>query len=454
MDDPGLSSPVRKKRQQAENNRCERVCWTALTNLPLVFVYGLTTWAVWVEASIGFRSKRPAGTGPSTSALGIAIYLLLVWSYSVAVFVNPGSPLSFSSVSSSSKKHGYSQLPVHEPAPAPSAATFTVKSTGGVRFCQKCQARKPDRAHHCSTCKRCVLKMDHHCPWLATCVGLRNYKAFVLFLIYSTLFCWLCCAVASAWLWGEVLSDGQYTDAFMPVNYVLLAVTGGIFGIVLTGFTGWHLYLAARNMTTIEKLEKTRYLGPLRKSLQRQHHHPHHHHPPQRRTADGDSGRKYGEQLREMHPNPLPGLVRPEEGEETSWRSPDQPRSPPPPSSSSSSAQESLQTNYADLERRRAHDRYEDYLHEQDSDRLPHAFDLGWRRNLRHLFGDRLVWAWLPICNTTGDGWRWEPSSTWIQAKEDIGTRRMEQRKQQERCEHDAGWGGDYARDARSGGMA
>lgn len=34
-----------------------------------------------------------------------------------------------------------------------------------VRFCEKCQHIKPDRAHHCSVCNVCNLKMDHHCPW-------------------------------------------------------------------------------------------------------------------------------------------------------------------------------------------------------------------------------------------------------------------------------------------------
>eukprot|EP00468_Gymnochlora_sp_CCMP2014_P009955 CAMPEP_0167747166 /NCGR_PEP_ID=MMETSP0110_2-20121227/4131_1 /TAXON_ID=629695 /ORGANISM="Gymnochlora sp., Strain CCMP2014" /LENGTH=66 /DNA_ID=CAMNT_0007632039 /DNA_START=193 /DNA_END=390 /DNA_ORIENTATION=- len=31
--------------------------------------------------------------------------------------------------------------------------------------CDKCKLPKPERAHHCSVCGRCTLKMDHHCPW-------------------------------------------------------------------------------------------------------------------------------------------------------------------------------------------------------------------------------------------------------------------------------------------------
>ena len=32
------------------------------------------------------------------------------------------------------------------------------------KFCRKCRSFKPSRAHHCSICRRCVIKMDHHCP--------------------------------------------------------------------------------------------------------------------------------------------------------------------------------------------------------------------------------------------------------------------------------------------------
>lgn len=33
------------------------------------------------------------------------------------------------------------------------------------RLCRRCKAFKPERAHHCSVCGRCIIKMDHHCPW-------------------------------------------------------------------------------------------------------------------------------------------------------------------------------------------------------------------------------------------------------------------------------------------------
>lgn len=43
-----------------------------------------------------------------------------------------------------------------------------------LKICPKCDRVKPDRAHHCSVCRRCVLKMDHHCPWVNNCYAVRK----------------------------------------------------------------------------------------------------------------------------------------------------------------------------------------------------------------------------------------------------------------------------------------
>jgi len=341
------------------------------------------------------------------------------------VFTPPGS---------TTNDNGYSTLPTHA---APAATSFTVKSNGELRFCKKCQARKPDRAHHCSTCRRCVLKMDHHCPWLATCIGLRNHKAFILFLTYTTVFALYAFAVSGSWVWAELMSNTTYVESLMPLNFIMLAVISGIIGLVVGAFTAWHLYLASKGQTTIECLEKTRYLSPLRKSMRDAYVSQH--------DGTGVPLPKYGQQLLDIHQNALPGITRPEEGEE--YRRP----SPSTTNSTSSTSTSSLTTGpmlegsrpvtYDELERYRAAKRYEEYLDEQDSAKLPNAFDLGPKRNLLHLFGPN-PWLWaLPVCNTTGDGWSWEPSPRWLEARDRIARERREQRDR----ERAAGWGEEAA---------
>ncbi|KAF4462934.1 palmitoyltransferase PFA3 [Fusarium albosuccineum] len=384
--------------------KIERGCCSFATYIPLGFVYGLTTWAVWVVVNVGSASTKSSWIGNGTSAVGVALYLMLNWCYTTAVFTPPGS---------TTNDMGYGLLPTQN---TPQPTSFTVKSNGEFRFCKKCQARKPDRAHHCSTCRRCVLKMDHHCPWLATCIGLRNHKAFLLFLIYTTLFCFWDFAVSGSWTWYEALSDQDNFDTFLPVNFIMLAVISGIIGIVVGAFTGWHILLASRGQTTIECLEKTRYLSPLRKTINSAH-------DPANRVPQA------AQQFVDFHANALPGITCPEEGEER--RTQEIPRTYPPDGS------HPVHVSYVQREREQRQKRYEEYLDEQDSEKLPNVFDLGWKRNLRHLFGPTPLFWFFPVCNTTGDGWTWEASSRWIEARDRLRAEREEQRAR----EVSAGWG-------------
>ena len=55
------------------------------------------------------------------------------------------------------------------------------------RFCWKCKAIRPPRAHHCSKCECCHLRMDHHCYWVGNCVGVKNHKLFLIFASHSAI---------------------------------------------------------------------------------------------------------------------------------------------------------------------------------------------------------------------------------------------------------------------------
>lgn len=199
-------------------------------------------------------------------------------------------------------------------------------------------------------------------------------------------------------MWREVVNDSSINDQnMMPAHFIVLCVISGIIGLVITGFTAYHIYLTSRNRTTIESLEKTKYLSPVRiqASQSISEHHAYNQAEPH---SFGEQLRDLGNSLTEIHANALPGVLRPEEGEERM-----------------SPAQHSLnrQLDYNEYNRRREQQQYEEYLDERDNEKLPNAFDLGWRRNLKAVLGPN-KWLWiLPVCNSMGDGWQWEQNEQW-----------------------------------------
>ncbi|CAD8151048.1 unnamed protein product [Paramecium octaurelia] len=51
------------------------------------------------------------------------------------------------------------------------------------RHCSTCNIKRPSKASHCRECNHCVDGFDHHCYWVGTCIGIRNWRYFVYFLI-------------------------------------------------------------------------------------------------------------------------------------------------------------------------------------------------------------------------------------------------------------------------------
>lgn len=115
--------------------------------------------------------------GPLNVILFNTIVFLLAMAHLKAVFCDPGhvplprTRLDFSDLHANKK---YFQSDDEE--------EWTV--------CSRCETFRPPRAHHCRICKRCIRRMDHHCPW----INVRHKKLYALtcFLIdfNVTELCW------------------------------------------------------------------------------------------------------------------------------------------------------------------------------------------------------------------------------------------------------------------------
>lgn len=129
------------------------------------------------------------------------------------------------------------------------------KKSGERRHCKWCAKYKPDRCHHCRVCKTCILKMDHHCPWIYNCVGFRNHKFFFLLLFYS--------AAACIWITVTMIPTVKAAidnadNSFVAMFLVLFAETLAAFlGLLITLFWFFHIWLMLKAMSTIEFCEKS-----------------------------------------------------------------------------------------------------------------------------------------------------------------------------------------------------
>lgn len=131
-----------------------------------------------------------------------------------------------------------------------------LKSNGERRYCKWCAKYKPDRAHHCRVCRTCVLKMDHHCPWISNCVGWGNHKYLLLLILYSAISCsFITITLAPTLNKSLNMSTIQFGDI---VALLLAEILSVFLVVVLFSFFFFHLWLVFNSMTTIEFCEKSR----------------------------------------------------------------------------------------------------------------------------------------------------------------------------------------------------
>jgi len=135
----------------------------------------------------------------------------------------------------------------------------SVIKSGTVKYCKACDMYRPPRAHHCSTCGKCVLRMDHHCPWVNNCVGAANTKFFVLFLLYATLACFYYALLVFFFLVnffkGKTLLHMKDLGAWLGLILCTVIVVFCL-SLMVAGLFGWNVWLVARNETSQENYDK------------------------------------------------------------------------------------------------------------------------------------------------------------------------------------------------------
>lgn len=128
------------------------------------------------------------------------------------------------------------------------------KRSGNRRHCKWCSKFKPDRCHHCRVCRSCILKMDHHCPWIYNCVGFRNYKYFLLFVFYSAICTTYIAGTMKESVWQSIHPETPFHRMYLLLFGETLAA---LLSVLIMLFLAFHIWLMLSAMTTIEFCEKS-----------------------------------------------------------------------------------------------------------------------------------------------------------------------------------------------------
>uniref|UniRef100_M4AF53 Palmitoyltransferase n=1 Tax=Xiphophorus maculatus TaxID=8083 RepID=M4AF53_XIPMA len=224
-----------------------RCCKRALNWVPVLFINLVVAWSYYayvVELCV------------CNYLVIFHIFLaMFIWSYWKTIWSKPASPSTAFALPRAEKEmyekeqRAEVQQEILKKV-ARNLPVYTRTAGGAIRYCDFCQVIKPDRCHHCSSCEKCVLKMDHHCPWVNNCVGFSNYKFFILFLAYATLYCAVICATVVQYFikfWTK-----QLPDTHAKFHILFLFFVAALFFISIVSLYSYHMWLVGKNRTTIE----------------------------------------------------------------------------------------------------------------------------------------------------------------------------------------------------------
>jgi palmitoyltransferase ZDHHC9/14/18 len=131
-----------------------------------------------------------------------------------------------------------------------------------LNYCSTCHILRPPRAKHCRRCNNCIMVHDHHCPWTGSCIGGRNYRPFLVFIVVIFLAAAFSLCLSAIYMAGVLFHAGPQAAAnskgLPGSKYVVPVVTLWTFlvslcvGLLLL----FHLYLQRIGKTTNEYIRR------------------------------------------------------------------------------------------------------------------------------------------------------------------------------------------------------
>jgi palmitoyltransferase ZDHHC9/14/18 len=121
------------------------------------------------------------------------------------------------------------------------------------------QIYRPPRASHCHICNFCIEKFDHHCPWIGSCVGKKNYFYYIFYILSKLVLLVLNFAFS---VWGAVQAGLEFKSSDRPGLNITCMVVLGFMGLASIGFAVFlvmlcvtHSHFVFKNQTTNEFLK-------------------------------------------------------------------------------------------------------------------------------------------------------------------------------------------------------